>query len=191
MVEDGGRIDAHATVLDLEVQVLGGGPPRAPRESDDVSGLDLVSYLDQVLVLVGVERLKTESVADDDAVAIAREGGGAGDDAVESSHDVVFGLGLEVYATVAPSAAIGADDLGTQERVGPVLLLYLGKVELEAAAVFKRVGFLVGVEGQSALLVALSVDVGYTDIGAALLERQHLTVESVVAGIDDGGGVDA
>lgn len=37
MVEDGGRIDAHATVLDLEVQVLGGGPARAPRESDDVS----------------------------------------------------------------------------------------------------------------------------------------------------------
>ncbi len=75
MVEDGGRIDAHATVLDLEVQVLGGGPARAPRESDDVSGLDLVAYLDQVLVLVGVERLKTESVADDDAVAVAREGG--------------------------------------------------------------------------------------------------------------------
>ena len=92
---------------------------------------------------------------------------------------------------MAPSAAIWAYDLGTRERVGPVLLLYLGKVELEAAAVFKRVGFLVGVEGQSALLVALSVDVGYTDIGAALLERQHLTVESVVAGIDDGGGVDA
>ena len=57
-----------------------------------------------------------------------------------------------------------------------MLLLYLGKVEFEAAAVFKWVGFLVVVEGQSALLVVLSFDVGYTDIGAALLERQHLTV---------------
>ena len=52
-------------------KMLGGGPARAPRESDDVSCLDLVAYLDQVLVLVGVERLKTEGVADDDAVAVA------------------------------------------------------------------------------------------------------------------------
>ena len=57
------------------MQVLGGGPARAPRESDDIASLDLVAYLDQVLVLVGVESLKTEGVADDDAVAVAREGG--------------------------------------------------------------------------------------------------------------------
>ena len=56
MVEDGGRIDAHATVLDLEVQVLGGGPARAPRESDDIASLDLVAYREDRFLPSGSDR---------------------------------------------------------------------------------------------------------------------------------------
>lgn len=150
MVEEGGRIETAAAVAYLEMKVLGSGSARAPGETDHLSGLDFVAHFDKILVLMAVKRLKTVCVADDDAVAVTGIGTGTGHNTVESGTNLVLGLGLEVHAAMTTLSAVGADDFGFGQGVGPVVGIHLGQVQFVGVALLKRIFSLVWVEGKAA-----------------------------------------
>ena len=99
VVEDEVGVEAVALEVGLEVEVLGRGASRAPRESNHLSGLHLVANLHEVLRLVGVERFQAVVMAYDDAVAVAGVWRRACHDAVESGVNLVVGLRLDRKST--------------------------------------------------------------------------------------------
>lgn len=191
VVEEGGRIETAAAVADFEMKMLGSGSTRAPGKADHLAGLDFVAHFDKILVLMAVKRFKTVCMADDDTVAVACIGTGACHDTVEGGANLVLGLGFEVYAAMVAFPAVGTDNFGIGQRVGPVVRIHLGQVQFVGVALLKRIIGLVRVEGKSVGRLSLAGQGVHTHELALFLKDKGLFVQSVAVGADEGGGIDA
>ena len=71
MLEDEVGVETASFEYCFKVQVFGCGASGASGQTDNLSGFHLVAHLHEVLMLVGVERLESVGVLDDDAQAVA------------------------------------------------------------------------------------------------------------------------
>ena len=70
VVEETGGVDTLTVDARLEMQVLGGGTARATCQCNDVTGLDVVADLDQVLGIVTIICFEAVVVLDAYQIAI-------------------------------------------------------------------------------------------------------------------------
>ena len=66
MLEDEVGVETASFEYCFKVQVFGCGASGASGQTDNLSGFHLVAHLHEVLMLVGVERLESVGVLDDD-----------------------------------------------------------------------------------------------------------------------------
>ncbi len=139
VVEDDGAVEGTALDARLEVEVLGGGTAGAPFECQWVASLEPLPYADEELGVVAVERLEAVGMPHHDAVAVAVVGGAEDDLAGEGGTNGVVGVCLHVGACMVARTAEGADEVGTGERIAPLLDGVVGEVDGELVGLFEGV----------------------------------------------------
>lgn len=103
----------------LEVQMLGGGTSGTSGQRDGLSGFDRVAAVHKVFRVVAVYRFQSEAMPHDNDIAISTVGLGHPYHSVEGTPYGVFGMGLDVYAAVAPLAPpVVGDDFTSGEGEG-------------------------------------------------------------------------
>ena len=104
------------------MEMRGRGTARLAYKGDDLTRLDALTFLDEVLGVVGVVGLEAVLMADAHEVAVAGEFVGIDHLTWEGGVDLVLGLRLEVDTGMHPSAAlaVGTDHLGARQREVPV-----------------------------------------------------------------------
>ena len=113
----------------FEVQVRSGGASGAAAKSDDVAGIDHLSWLDKYFGQVPVDCLQAVFVAHDDQVAVAAHRPGNAHHPRETGTDGVAGAEQDVDAPVWPLPSV-APSVGRRDDV-------LHR-EAEVAAVFEQ-----------------------------------------------------
>lgn len=118
-VEDDIGVEVLAVDACLEVQMLGRGASGASGQCDGLSGFDCVATMYKVFEVVAVYRFQSEVMAYDDDIAVGAIRLGHPYYAVEGTPYGVFGVGLDVYATVAsPPPSVRGDDFSSRQGKG-------------------------------------------------------------------------
>ena len=76
--------------------MLCGGSACTPRKANHITGFHLLSHLDQVFVLMTVQRFKTISVLDGDTISVTIMRPGKGHHAIKGGQNFIFWFGFEV-----------------------------------------------------------------------------------------------
>ena len=76
--------------------MLCGGSARTPREANDITGLHPLSHLDQVFVLMTVQRFKAIPMLDGDTISVTIMRPRKGHHTIKGGQDFIFRLGFEV-----------------------------------------------------------------------------------------------
>ena len=99
--------------------MLGRGASGASGQCDGLSGFDRVTTMYKVFEVVAVYRFQSEVMAYDDDIAVGAIRLGHPYYAVEGTPYGVFGVGLDVYATVAsPPPSVRGDDFSSRQGKG-------------------------------------------------------------------------
>ena len=139
MIEQDVRVEASATERGFKVQMLGCGATRAARQSYHLSSLHLIAHLYKVFRLVAIQRFQPPRVFNNNAVAIAIIRARARYHAIKGRYNLVVGLGLQVNASMATLATIGANNLCARQRIGPTRVFKFLKIKLIGIACGKWV----------------------------------------------------
>ena len=120
-VEVIGRVLGLAVDAGFEMKMRGGSATRLANEGNHLTSLDMLTFLYQVLRVVGVIGLQAVGMFDTHQIAIARRLVGEDDLASESGIDLIPVLSLDVGTSMHPSATltIRTDDFGTWQGKVP------------------------------------------------------------------------
>ena len=123
VVEEAGRVDMFAIDARLEMQMFGCSTPCATSQRNDITGLYMITLLDQVLGVVAIIGLETVGMFDAYQIAIAIVLTREHHLTIEGCQDIVVGLGLQVCARMSASTTgtVRADNLCAGQRITPVL----------------------------------------------------------------------
>ena len=72
------------------------GSARTPREPNHITGLHALSHLDEVFVLMTVQRFKAIPVLDGDTISVTIMRPGKGHHAIKGGQNFIFWFGFEV-----------------------------------------------------------------------------------------------
>ena len=104
------------------MQMRSRGTARLANEGYYLTGFDVLTFLDQILRVMGVIGLKTVRVSDSYEIAIAGELVRVDHFSSKSCIDLIFILCLQVGTSMHPSATLteGTDHFGTRQWEVPV-----------------------------------------------------------------------